>query len=419
LNATGLKIFSTFMKQFFLNSSNLLPPSKECYFSKNKQVNIWKFYLCRANYLTLKFYIKYSFKKRGELMRFKNVILFTIVLFLFIACSEGSTGPDDEGKVGWAIGDPESGYATILHTVDGGQNWIRQGDSLSVPNVSLHAVQALNKHNVWIVGPQADGYAAVLRTVNGGEDWQRLPNDRGALDEELLGLRAISEDEIWAVGANNTIIHTTDGGMSWEDKSDPNLPNYQLASIAVVGNKVWVCGNISTGGGILIYSDDYGETWTQQGDSDFLADHGLIQISAASEDEIWAVGHQRSIIHTSNGGQDWQVQKTDAESGYDANGVCAVNEDVVWVVEDLGYIFYTANSGQDWQQQQTPAAASSYFLYRVSPLDANTAWVVAPSSTFPLTGIILYTEDAGQTWIPQDFQPNVSMWDVSFVGANH
>src|SRR6056297_3967611 len=114
-----------------------------------------------------------------------NLFLLIFIFTLFCtACSEDSTGPDETSKTGWAIGDPESGYATILHTVDGGQNWTRQGDSLSVPNVSLHAVQALDKHNAWIVGPQADGYASVLRTANGGEDWQRLPNDRGALDEE-------------------------------------------------------------------------------------------------------------------------------------------------------------------------------------------------------------------------------------------
>ncbi|MDY6915979.1 MAG: hypothetical protein SVM86_06665 [Candidatus Cloacimonadota bacterium] len=49
--------------------------------------------------------------------------------------------------------------------------------------------------------------------------------------------------------------------------------------IAVEGDKIWVCGNSGTLGGILLHSENYGETWIQQGDNDFLTAHGLIQIS--------------------------------------------------------------------------------------------------------------------------------------------
>lgn len=72
-------------------------------------------------------------------------------------------------------------------------------------------------------------------------------------------------------------------------------------------------------------------------------------LSKFHEDKLWAVDHQRSIIHTSNGSLDWEVQKT-GNPDYDANGVFAVNEEVAWVVEDLNYIYYTSNGRQDWHQ---------------------------------------------------------------------
>ncbi len=353
-----------------------------------------------------------------------NIIKWLLVCFiislLIVNCSKDTTGPDDElKKIGWIIGSPVDGYGSIFYTNDGGQNWVRQGDSLSIPNVLLHSVKAVDSLHAWIVGPPSDGYATILKTSDGGSTWKRIENRGGIPNKELLGLHVCSQDELWAVGFDNTIIYTNDGGNTWTSKADPTLGPYQLSSIAVIDEKIWVTGCNDSLGGTIIHSSDYGNTWIHQAEGEFLSERGMIEISAASENCLWVVGHGRTILHTSNGGGLWEIQKTDISPEWDANGVCAISENIAWDVEDVGHIYYTTNGGENWEQQTVPYSANAYFLYRISPLNKDIAWLVGPCASTPFDGIILYTEDAGQNWVEQDYGSDVPVWDVSFVGAYH
>ena len=353
-----------------------------------------------------------------------NIIKWLLVCFIIslviVNCSKDTTGPDDEQKkIGWVIGDPTDGYGSIFYTNDGGQNWVRQGDSLSIPNVSLGAVKAVDSLHAWIVGPQADGYATILKTSNGGSTWERIENRGGIPNKDLLGLHVCSQNELWAVGFDNTIIYTNDGGNTWTSKADPTFGPYQLSSIAVVDDKIWVVGCNDSLGGTIIHSSDYGDTWYHQAVGEFLSERGMIDISAASENCLWAVGHGRTILHTSNGGNTWEIQKTDISPEWDANGVCAISENIAWVVEDVGQIFYTINGGENWELQDPPGSSGGYLLYRISPLNKDEAWVVGPYGGKIDLGMILHTVDGGKTWTIQDYGYNSLLMDVSFVGAYH
>ncbi|MCK4359052.1 MAG: hypothetical protein KAW92_10000 [Candidatus Cloacimonetes bacterium] len=353
-----------------------------------------------------------------------NIIKWLLVCFIIslwiVNCSKDTTGPDNEQKqIGWIVGSPLDGYGSIFYTNDGGQNWVRQGDSLSIPNVSLGAVKAVDSLHAWILGDQADEYATILKTSDGGSTWERIENRGGIPNEELLGLHVYSLDELWVVGSNNTIIYTNDGGNTWTSKADTSFLPYNLCSIAVVNDKIWVCGNEMELGGTIIHSSDYGDTWFHQAEGEFLSERGMIEISAASDSCLWVVGHGRTILHTSNGGDTWEIQKTDIYPTWDANGVCAISEDVAWVVEDVGWILYTENGGENWELQETPGSAGGILLYRISPLNKDEAWVVGPYGGKIDLGMILHTVDGGQTWTIQDYGYNTLLMDVSFVGAYH
>ncbi|MCD6329641.1 MAG: hypothetical protein J7M10_04695 [Candidatus Cloacimonetes bacterium] len=348
------------------------------------------------------------------------VILFSLILFIISTCCEKSTSPSNEKyHIGWVVGDSDNGYGTILKTANSGQTWVRQGDTLTVPNINLNAVRAVDSLTAWVVGGSADGWATILKTTNGGQNWQRIGNRGDIPDTELLGLYVCNEYEIWAVGAANTILYTDDGGTNWVSKADTSFLSYNLSSIAVVDDKIWVCGNEDHLGGTIIHSSDYGDTWVHQAQGEFLSERGMIEISAASDSCLWAVGHGRTILHTSNGGGNWEVQKTDISPEWDANGVCAISEDIAWVVEDVGQIFYTINGGENWELQDPPGSSGGYLLYRISPLNKNEAWVVGPYGGKIDLGMVLHTVDGGQTWTIQDYGYNLLLGDVSFVGSYH
>jgi len=350
----------------------------------------------------------------------KKLLISLILLSILIisSCCEKSTGPDeDKHHIGWIVGDPDSGYGAIFKTTNSGQTWVRQGDSLTVPNITLNAVRAIDSLTAWVVGEAADGYATILKTTNGGQNWQRLSSKDGLPDTGLMGLCVYNDFEIWAVGGANTIIYSNNGGTNWVSKADTSFLPFGLCSVVAHGEDVWVCGNDDQLGGTIMHSSDTGDTWRRILEGPFLEDRGMIELSAPTDSCIWVVGHGRTILHSTNAGQNWTIQAAEVFAAWDANGVTAISEDIAWVAEDTGGIYHTTNGGVTWEQQtNTPLGTTGYYLYRISPINEKIAWIVGPSY---FDGIILYTVDGGETWTSQNYSPAVLLGDVSFVGSYH
>ncbi len=349
------------------------------------------------------------------------IILFAFTLSFISTCCEKSTSPSNDTKyVGWIVGSPGIGtkYGLIWKTTDSGQNWARQGDSLTIPLTELNAVKAVDSLTAWVAGGVSDGYATILNTVDGGNTWQRI-GSRGVLDNvELLGLHVVDNNTIWIVGSDGAVIKTDDGGTNWVSKADTSYSDYNLTSIEIFDQNIWACGN-GTGnlGGVIIHSTDGGDSWVKEAQSSFLDARGMIDISAPSDSCIWVVGHGRTILHTNDSGINWEIQHAEVSPAWDANGITAFSEKIAWTAEDTGTIRNTTDGGVIWSEQKNvPGSASGFYLYRVSPVSKDIVWIVG---TGVGDGIILYTTNGGQQWTEQDYAPNEMINDVSFVGSNH
>src|SRR5258705_1533431 len=70
---------------------------------------------------------------------------------------------------------------------------------------SLRDVQFIDASNGWAVGE----YGTVVHTTNGGLSWYE---QEFARTDNILAISMISADEGWAAGDNGVILHTTDAG---------------------------------------------------------------------------------------------------------------------------------------------------------------------------------------------------------------
>ena len=354
----------------------------------------------------------------------KIVILFSILGFLLLissGCDKSTSPSNDTHHVGWVVGDPEGGYGSIFKTTNSGQTWVRQGVSLTIPNVHLRAVRAVDSLNVWVVGSIADGWATILRTTDGGKTWLRI-GSRGVLDDVyLLGLYVVDDLTIWVVGAGGAVLCTQDGGSTWESKTDTSFSYFNIPAIAVHGQNIWACGN-GTGnqGGVILRSTDGGNSWYKCEQGSFLEQRGMIDLSAPTDSCVWVVGHGKTILHTDNAGSSWEIQNADVVPSNDANGITAVDENVAWMAADYGVVKKTTDGGDIWSfQTNVPQGTAGYFLYRVSPINKDIAWIAGFPASYNVSGIILSTVDGGETWIRQYTDPNIPLEDVSFVGSYH
>ena len=87
----------------------------------------------------------------------------------------------------------------------------------------------------------------------------------------------------------------------------PNAHKTLINALEKTGDRIFGVGVH----GIIVYSDDEGETWTQAETVPFTKT--LTDISCPSQNKCWAVGHDATILHSFDGGKSWEIQYQDVD----------------------------------------------------------------------------------------------------------
>lgn len=123
---------------------------------------------------------------------------------------------------GWAVGHD----GVVLHSADGGQRWTRQLDGRGIGQLML---------DFYTTHPQADNETLLEQA--------RRMKEEGA-DKPFLDLWFRDAQEGFVIGAFNLILHTTDGGRSWQPWNHliDNPQALHLTAITAVGDEVFIVG---------------------------------------------------------------------------------------------------------------------------------------------------------------------------------
>ncbi len=199
---------------------------------------------------------------------------------------------NDEGS-----GDPESFYAAVLGTNDGGTNWnllwkyavkgtalnsIHVADSTlwavgekgiivksagpdsyearsDITDLPLNDVFFRDENNGWIAGGifDSDKYHILLKTTDGGESWNKITE----LGFHIYDMYFSDSLHGWAAGngmwdSGGLIMETFDGGLTWNPQAE-NLSS-SLKSLHFKDGYGWAVGGI----GLILKTD--GTTWVDQ-----------------------------------------------------------------------------------------------------------------------------------------------------------
>lgn len=123
---------------------------------------------------------------------------------------------------GWAVGHD----GVVLHSADGGEHWTRQLDGRAIGQLML---------DFYTANPQADNETLL--------DQSRRMKEEGA-DKPFLDLWFRDAQEGFVIGAFNLILHTRDGGRSWEPWNHrvDNPQSLHLTAITAVGEDLFMVG---------------------------------------------------------------------------------------------------------------------------------------------------------------------------------
>jgi len=288
-----------------------------------------------------------------------------------------------------------------------------------------YGVYVLDDNNAWAVGNRG----VVLHFSDKGSKVAVIPTEVGKdsyIEKALYDVNFIDAQNGIVVGQDGLIATTTNGGKNWqlvklelptkEWRSGP--PHIFAISRGTDPQKVWGAGP----GGTIIRSSDGGKTWEEKSlDKDVT----LNGIAFVNDTEGWVVGEFGSILHTSDGGDTWQEQKNVLNlpkytrpdlSEEDAIkqrvpqlyledlflvSVAFRNEKEGYVTGESGILLSTTDGGATWTNM---SSGGFNMLLSVSPS--------GPQHVDVATGILgtLVTFD-GQKWSPlPDVRAKVLTW---------
>jgi hypothetical protein len=163
-------------------------------------------------------------------------------------------------RSGWAVGDDAAGIPAIVHTVDGGQTWVRQAGKPAWAGLDAGDISAVDDQTAWAAFVSAPGEArdAILYTTNGGATWisQTLP---AGVTGGVKSIKGVSRSEAWASTLTGVVLHTVDGGATWAIVPHPGITMTQVNRLDVDGPQIWIADSAQEGA--IVHSADGGVSW--------------------------------------------------------------------------------------------------------------------------------------------------------------
>jgi len=132
----------------------------------------------------------------------------------------------------------------------------------------------------------------------------------------------------------------------------------------------------------------------------------LYSIFFSSSTDGWAVGTNRRILKTTNGGTNWTT--IDLGTIGDLGSVYFTSSMTGWLVGASGRILNTTNGGTNWISQ---LSGTSDVLFSTDFDSPTTGWIVGQN------GIILYTTNGGTNWISQSSGTTDDLFSVNFISS--
>ncbi len=322
--------------------------------------------------------------------------------------AEGRSLPALENYYAAAVADKDNAwvvgtYGTILKITDNGAKVTLQP---SGTQVALLSASAASSADVVVGGENA----TILHTTDGGAHWTRGKVPDSVTDDISALARGADPRQIWAIGPEGMVIHSADGGDTWEDL---NLhKDVTLNTVAFLDDKNgWIAGEFGT----IQKTTDGGHTWQDANKVSGLpkyvedvtddeafhrgipqleeGDLYLEQIVLSNPSDGYIVGTGGFVLATHDGGQSWQATRGDTRNTLFA--VAAPKDHPAIAVGILGTMMH--QNGAAWARDQDISNSVYSWLRSLSFAPDASMGIITGGK-----GIILVSRDGGANWAAID-----------------
>ena len=338
-----------------------------------------------------------------------------------------------------AIGDDRvwatTSYGKVFASTDGGTNWLQQESTVTD---GLYGIEFIDASTGWMgtVGkvlkttdggaiwtPSDGGYAGTFMDVSyadPGSLWavgvggqMRLSTDSGATwaapatappaTGGLYTLDFVSPTHAWATGVN-ALLHTTDGGTSWQSQLPPLDPTeYPIFRTMAAASET----HALTAANARIWSTTDGGTWVRRTGNDLL--NGIGGIAAFDTVHAIAGDNAGSIVETTDGGTTWAFQRVGADT--DSIYALEFSDSLRGIASGYDVALYTIDGGDTWQPATRPATGQH--VRDLAYATPTHVWAVGEG------GLAWESTDGGASWGSRDLGTSTALYGVAFGDATH
>lgn len=314
---------------------------------------------------------------------------------------------------------------TTAHT----QSWQAHAAGKIPANNAVFGLSVVNKDVIWGTFFPANYVSSVplsyipglIRTTDGGITWTvtniaeaqgRICFDIWAIDDKT----AFITTQDFGNGSGREVLKTTDGGVTWVNKyTDISAGVY----IRFFNDKDGVVINRQS----MSTTADGGETWIQVPDAN-IPPFGLNEFTIiwggnlscqVKGDHIWFSTSAGRVYHSSNKGLNWTATNVGLGTTSNISALDFRDTQLGIAVNSLGKLSVTADGGATWKvQPSSPALPFS----SVSFVDGTDSALVATATLNNTLGLSAYSTNFGKTWktIPNSFRAGPMAFIAPTIG---
>ncbi len=232
---------------------------------------------------------------------------------------------DDQGIYGIEFVDESTAYAATTGDAGAGAFWRSRdgGDSWTPLKQQVEAkelTKSLDGDRLWGFQTPGGSEFGPWFSDDDGESW--MPREFGTSETIEQAVFFSDAEGLAASTTARRIKRTSDGGESWTNLStedalsgDGGYVECSISEMQAIGDVVWVGGSTDAEddaqkGGCVAWSTERGEsgTWTLHkftNQAHSFQGSVIEGIWMKSKDEVWAVGQDRQMYWTKDGGETW------------------------------------------------------------------------------------------------------------------
>ena len=241
------------------------------------------------------------------------------------------------------------------------------------------------------------GYQVTVKTALQQAALKNNHNERLIRDHEynLYGVANTPPGNIWAVGSGGVMLRSEDDGETWKE-IQLDGPEQVYSSICFPDkDHGWVVGTRGT----ILHTEDGGTNWKKVDrlystkDKTCSSENLKIYFTRVFFKDVqhgWIVGESGTVLLTTDGGKYWQYIDTN-QFFTTFNDIKFADLNNGWVVGEQGTIMGSTDGGRTWKNQQS-GVQKTLMSIAISPTDDNTVWVGG------LEGTLLQSKDRGANW---------------------